>query len=68
MKQLIITMTDEQHEVLTASLQKGTIMNVENAMISGFGITLNTVEFGFSWLTVEMYGETDLGEVEWKIV
>ncbi len=68
MKQLIVTMSDAQHETLTACLQKGTIMNVDNAMLSGFSITLNTVEFGFSWLTVDMYGEIDLGEVEYKIV
>ena len=61
-------MSDNQHKNLIATLQKGGTLNLDNETFSGFEITVNTAEGGISWLTVDMYGETDLGEVDWEIV
>jgi hypothetical protein len=67
MKELRITLTEEQHEKLKAKLQHEGEKNLEHSTLSGFSITLKEAFAGMSWLTVDMNGETDLGEVDWKI-
>ncbi|SEA74105.1 hypothetical protein SAMN05443667_10813 [Flavobacterium gillisiae] len=67
MKELRITLTEEQHEKLKAKLSNEGQKNLEHSTLSGFSITLNEAFAGMSWLTVDMNGELDLGEVDWKI-
>jgi hypothetical protein len=67
MKELRITLTEEQHEKLKAKLSNEGQKNLEHSTLSGFSITLNEAFAGMSWLTVDMNGELDLGEVDRKI-
>ncbi|NGY38700.1 hypothetical protein FQU23_014435 [Flavobacterium sp. XN-5] len=67
MKELRIKLTDEQHEKLTAKLQNEAGKNLEHSTLSGFSITLNHAFPGATWLTVDMNGELDLGDVDWEI-
>jgi hypothetical protein len=67
MKELRITLTEEQHEKLKAKLSNEGQKNLEHSTLSRFSITLNEAFAGMSWLTVDMNGELDLGEVDWKI-
>lgn len=67
MKELRITLTEEQHEKLKAKLENEGEKNLEHSTLSGFSITLNEAFPGASWLTVNMNGELDLGDVDWKI-
>ena len=68
MRQLLITLTDEQHEMFTQKIQSEASKNMENSTLSGFSITLKEAFPGMSWLTVDMNGELDLGDVDWKII
>lgn len=68
MKQLLITLTDEQHEMFTQKIQSEASKNMEQSTLSGFSITLKEAFPGMSWLTVDMNGELDLGDVDWKII
>ena len=68
MKQLLITLTDEQHEMFTQKIQSEASKNMEQSTLSGFSITLKEAFPGMSWLTVDMNGELDLGDVNWKII
>jgi hypothetical protein len=68
MKELRIKLTDEQHEKLMAKLSNEALKNVEHTTLSGFTITLKEAFPGMSWLTVDMNGELDLGDVDWKII
>ena len=68
MKQIRITLSDEQHEKLKAKLQDEGQKNLEHSTMSGFSITLNEAFPGMSWLTVDMNGELDLGDVNWDIL
>ena len=68
MKQLLITLTDEQHEMFTQKTQNEASKNMEHSTLSGFSITLKEAFPGMSWLTVDMNGELDLGDVDWKII
>ena len=68
MKQLLITLTDEQHEMFTQKIQSEASINMEHSTLSGFSITLKEAFPGMSWLTVDMNGELDLGDVDWKII
>jgi len=67
MKELRIKLTDEQHEKLMAKLSNEGQKNLEHSTLSGFSITLNEAFAGMSWLTVDMNGELDLGDVNWEI-
>lgn len=68
MKQLLITLTDEQHEMFTQKIQSEASKNMEQSTLSGFSITLKEAFPGMSWLTFDMNGELDLGDVDWKII
>ena len=68
MKEIRIKLTDKQHEKLTAKLSNETQKNVEHTTLSGFSITLKEAFPGMAWLTVDMNGELDLGDVDWKII
>ena len=68
MKQLLISMTDEQHEMFTKKIESEALKNMEHSTMSGFSITLKEAFPGMSWLTVDMNGELDLGDVDWKII
>lgn len=67
MKQIRIDLTDEQHEKLMDKLQNEAKINTEHGVLTGFSITLETAFPGASWLTVDMNGALDLGDVNWKI-
>lgn len=67
MKRLIIELTDEQHTEMTEHIQKGAKLNFENETFSGYSINLNCLDFGLTSLEVKMYGDLDLGDVNWKI-
>lgn len=67
MKKLIIELTDAQHSEMMEHIQKGAKLNFENETFSGYSIILNCLDFGFSSLEVKMYGDLDLGDVNWKI-
>jgi len=67
MKELRIKLTDDQHEKLMAKLSNEGQKNLDHSTLSGFSITLNEAFPGASWLTVNMNGELDLGDVDWKI-
>ena len=67
MKQIRITLTDEQYEKLKAKLEGESYKNLEHSTMSGFSITLKEAFPGASWLTVDMNGELDLGDVDWEI-
>ncbi|CAM2981379.1 hypothetical protein [Flavobacterium frigoris] len=67
MKELRIKLTDDQHEKLMTKLSIEGQKNLEHTTLSGFSITLNEAFAGMSWLTVDMNGELDLGDVNWEI-
>ena len=68
MKQIIIELSDEQHDIMTNHLQKGTTLNIDNETFSGCQIRLKCIEGNLSsWVEVEMNGVVDLGEVNWEI-
>jgi hypothetical protein len=67
MKRLIIELTDEQHSEMMEHIQNGAKLNFENETFSGYSTNLNCLDFGFSSLEVKMYGDIDLGDVNWKI-
>ena len=67
MKELRIKLTDDQHEKLKAKLSNEGQKNLEHSTLSGFSITLNEAFPGMSWLTGDMNGELDLGDVDWEI-
>jgi hypothetical protein len=67
MKQIRITLTDEQYEKLKAKLEGESHKNLEHSTMSGFSFTLKEAFPGASWLTVDMNGELDLGDVNWEI-
>ncbi|AWG22916.1 hypothetical protein FFWV33_15970 [Flavobacterium faecale] len=67
MKHLQITLTDEQYDKLKAKLNAEAQKNMEHTTLSGFSITLNEAFPGASWLTVNMNGELDLGDVDWEL-
>jgi len=67
MKELRIKLTDDQHEKLMAKLSNEGQKNLDHSTLSGFSITLNEAFPGASWLTVNMNGKLDLGDVDWKI-
>jgi hypothetical protein len=66
MKKIIIELTDEQYEKMTAHQKRGAELNGEGVTLSGFGIRLNCTEIE-DWLEIEMNGVLNLGEVNWKI-
>jgi hypothetical protein len=66
MKKIIIELSDEQHLKMIEHIQKGQKLNFDNETFSGFGINLNSCELG-DWLEIHMYGELNLGDVNWKI-
>ena len=68
MNQLLINLTDEQPEMFTQKIQSEASKNMEHSTLSGFSITLKEAFPGMSWLTVDMNGELDLGDVDWKII
>lgn len=67
MKQIRINLTDEQHKKLLDKLPSGAQTNVDEGSLSGFSIKLEEAFPGVSWLTVDMNGELDLGDVNWEI-
>lgn len=67
MKQICITLTDQQHEKLVNKLHEENQKNLEHGVLSGFSITLEESFPGVSCLIVEINGQLDLGDVEWKI-
>lgn len=67
MKKLCISLTDEQHEKLMAKLKNEHATNLDEETLSGFSIILEEAFPGVSWLTVDMNGTLDLGDVTWKI-
>ncbi|MEZ7499409.1 hypothetical protein QO200_11755 [Flavobacterium sp. Arc3] len=67
MKELRIMLTDDQHEKLMNKLSNEGQKNMEHSTLSGFSITLKEAFPGMSWLTVDMNGELDLGDVNWEI-
>ncbi|MGV8815599.1 MAG: hypothetical protein ACOH2D_15970 [Gelidibacter sp.] len=68
MKQIRINLTDEQYEKLMAKLQNEAQTNLEHGALSGFSMTLEEAFPGVSWLTINMNGALDLGDVNWEIV
>ena len=68
MKQIRINLTDEQHEKLMGKLQNGAQTNLDHGTLSGFSIILEEAFPGVSWLTINMNGALDLGDVNWEIV
>lgn len=67
MKQLCVNLTDEQHEMLMNKLQNEAKKNMDHDTMSGFSITLKEAFPGISWLTIDMNGELELGDVDWEI-
>ena len=67
MKELKITLTEEQHQQLMSKLKNEGKTNLEHNTLSGFSITLHEAFPGASWLTVDMNGELNLGDVDWEI-
>ena len=67
MKKIIIELSDEQHAEMMEHIQNGAKLNFENETFSGYSINLNCLDFGLSSLEVNMYGDLDLGDVNWKI-
>ena len=67
MKKLIIEISDSQHEEMKAYLEKCFSTSVEEeCCFADYTIKLN-VSFLGSELSVEMYGNKELGDVKWKV-
>ena len=68
MKQIRINLTDAQHEKLMDKLHNGAKTNLEHGALSGFSMTLEEAFPGITWLTINMNGALDLGDVNWEII
>ncbi|MDX5347261.1 MAG: hypothetical protein LPK19_08430 [Hymenobacteraceae bacterium] len=66
MKKLVIELSDEQYQTLKTEISKGMKINFDEETFSGFSITLSVIEGNLSWLEFEMYGQTNLGDVDWR--
>jgi hypothetical protein len=66
MKKIIIEITDEQHEIMKAYLEKCFNTSIAEETMDDYSLKLQTSIFG-STLDVEMYGKIELGDVKWKI-
>lgn len=66
MRKIIIEISDEQFAEMTSYINKGQKLNFDHETFSGFGINFNSCELG-DWIEIHMYGELNLGEVNWRI-
>lgn len=67
MRKIEIELTDEQYNLLSEKVSRGTQINFDEESNSGFDIKLRCIEGGISWIEFEMQEKTDIGEVNWSI-
>ncbi|SCY41028.1 hypothetical protein SAMN05192588_2733 [Nonlabens sp. Hel1_33_55] len=68
MKKIEITLSDEQYATIKNEIEQCSMINVEEAVMTGFSFTVSNGFAGFSWMEFEMHKKIDLGDVSWKFV
>jgi len=67
MKKISIEISDAQHKEMTTFLEKCFSSSLEEECgLDGYTIKLNVSPLG-NYLSVEMYGKVELGDVNWSV-